>query len=194
MIPLLAPLRRSNPHTLYVRMIDVRMGDRIAQIGCAHGGRLAATAGKVGLSGRAVAVVFDESSAERARKGASDAGVLIELIEVERAAPSRVPLDDDSCDLVIVDETGGLLSESKPEDRSALLKDVNRILRPGGRVMVVGTAPRGGLGALLTRAPQGPPFNPEPWLQAEGFKAVRRLAEREHLVFIEALKPRHENG
>jgi ubiquinone/menaquinone biosynthesis C-methylase UbiE len=192
MIPLLAPLRRSNPYTLYVRMIDVRMGDRIAQIGCAHGGRLAATAGKVGLSGRAVAVVFDESSAERARKGASVAGVLIELIEVERAA--RVPLDDDGCDLVIVDETGGLLTESTPEDRSALIKDVKRILRPGGRVMVVGTAPRGGLGALLTRAPQGRPFNPEPWLQADGFKAVRRLAEREHLVFVEALKPRQENG
>jgi ubiquinone/menaquinone biosynthesis C-methylase UbiE len=192
MIPLLAPLRRNNPYTLYVRMIDVRMGDRIAQIGCAHGGRLAATAGKVGLSGRAVAVVFDESSAERARRGASDAGVLIELIEGDRAA--RVPLDDDSCDLVIVDETGGLLTEMAPEDRSALIKDVKRILRPGGRVMVVGTAPRGGLGALLTRAPQGPPFNPEPWLQSDGFKAVRRLAEREHLVFVEALKPRQENG
>jgi ubiquinone/menaquinone biosynthesis C-methylase UbiE len=191
MIPLLAPLRRGNPYTLFVRMIDVRMGDRIAQIGCAHGGRLAAAAGKVGLSGRAVAVVFDEASAERARKGASDAGV---LVEIEHATPSRVPLDDNSCDLVIIDETGGLLTESPPEDRSAIIKEVKRVLRPGGRVMVVGTAPRGGLGALLTRAPQGPPFNPEPWLQADAFKAVRRLAEREHLVFVEALKPRDATG
>ena len=68
--------RRDDPYLLVVGMTGVRMGDRIAQVGCAHGGRLAAIAGKVGLSGRAVAVVPDEASAARARKARRGAGVL----------------------------------------------------------------------------------------------------------------------
>ena len=51
--------RRDDPHLLVVGMTGVRMGDRVAQVGCAHGGRLAAVASKVGLSGRAVAFVPD---------------------------------------------------------------------------------------------------------------------------------------
>ena len=101
-------LRRENPYTLFVGMVDVRMGDRIVQIGCANGGRLAAIAGKVGLSGHAVAIAPDEASAARARKGATEAGV---LVEVETAAITRLPLDDNAFDLVVVDETGGLFTE-----------------------------------------------------------------------------------
>jgi len=44
--------------------------------GGAHGGRRAAVAARVGLSGRAAVVAPDESSAARARKAAEDAGVL----------------------------------------------------------------------------------------------------------------------
>jgi len=40
-------------------MTGVKMGDRFAQVGCPDGGRLAAVALKVGLSGRAVAIVPD---------------------------------------------------------------------------------------------------------------------------------------
>lgn len=71
--------RRDDPFMLVVGMTGVKMGDRLAQIGCAHGGRLAALAGKVGLSGRAVAIVPDDRSAGRASKGATDAGVLVEV-------------------------------------------------------------------------------------------------------------------
>jgi ubiquinone/menaquinone biosynthesis C-methylase UbiE len=185
---MLIPLRRrGNPQALFVGMIDVRMGDRVAQIGCAHGGRLAAIASKVGLSGRAVVVVLDEASAERARKSAAAAGV---LVEIERGTSTSLPLDDGGFDLVVIDETAGLLSRSQPEDRSNLIKEARRALRPGGRLMIVGAAARGGLGALLGRAQAGPPFDPEPWLQSDGFNAVRRLAEREHLVFVEGVKPK----
>ena len=183
---MLIPLRRSNPHALFVGMIDVRMGDRIAQIGCADGGRLGAVAGKVGLSGRAVALVMDDASAARAAKGAAQAGA---LVDVERATLTCLPVEDSGFDLVIVDETDGAVARIAPEARSTLMKEILRILRAGGRVMVVGAAPRGGIGEVLSRAQQGPAFEAEAWLEAEGFKAVRRLAEREHLIFVEALQP-----
>ena len=47
-------VRRRDPHTLVVSMTGVKMGDRVAFVGCANGARLAAVAAKVGLSGRAV--------------------------------------------------------------------------------------------------------------------------------------------
>ena len=35
-------LKRDDPYALVVGMTGVKMGDRFVQIGCAHGGRLAA--------------------------------------------------------------------------------------------------------------------------------------------------------
>jgi ubiquinone/menaquinone biosynthesis C-methylase UbiE len=163
------------------------MGDRFAQLGCAHGGRLAAIAAKVGLSGRALAVVPDEPSAARVRGGAEQAGVLIEL---EIAPPTELPLEDSSLDLVVIDDTGGLLAGLNPEDRQRTIRQAWRVLRPGGRVMVIGATPPTGLGALFTRTPAAPLFDATPLLTADQFRSVRTLAERDGLVFVEGIKPR----
>jgi hypothetical protein len=172
---------------LLVGMTGVKMGDRLLQIGCAHGGRLAAVAAKVGLSGRATAVVPDEASALRARKGAEAQGVLVDVVI---APPTALPAEPAAWDVVVIDNTGGLLSAMRAEDRVATLRGVLRALRPGGRAMVVGAAPRAGLAALLSRAPTGPPVDSAPLLEAEGFRSVRTLAEREGLVFVEGVKAR----
>src|ERR1043165_5030858 len=98
-------VRRADTHTLLVSMTGVKMGDRVAFIGCAHGPRLAAVAAKEGLAGRAVVGAPDESSADRARRGAENAGV---LVEVERAPLTQLPFDDGAFDLAVVDDTAGL--------------------------------------------------------------------------------------
>jgi SAM-dependent methyltransferase len=185
-------LKSQNPYLLIVGMTGVKMGDQFVQIGCVHGGRLGAVAGKVGLSGRAAVVAPDEASAARARKAGADAGV---LIEVEVAPPTRLPLENDAFDLALVDDTAGLLGTLSPEGRVAAIRELVRVLRPGGRAMIVGAAPRGGFGALLTRVQSGPPFvasgDANIALEADGFRSVRRLAEREGLVFVEGIKPRN---
>jgi ubiquinone/menaquinone biosynthesis C-methylase UbiE len=184
-------LKKGDPNLLIVGMTGVKMGDKFVQIGCAHGGRLAAVAGKVGLSGRAAAVTPDESSAARARKAAEEAGV---LVEIEVAPPTRLPLNDNEFDLAVVDDTAGLFGTMRPESRVAAVRELVRVLRPGGRVLVVGAVPRGGLGAVLSRTQSGPPFvasgDATKALEADGFKSVRTLAEREGLVFVEGIKPR----
>ena len=179
--------RRQDPNALVIAMSGVRMGDRLVQIGCAHAGRLGAVAAPVGLSGRAVAVVPDDASAARARKGAEQAGV---LIEVMTAPLTQLPLDHDAFDVALIDDTGGLLTSLGPNTRVSLVREVSRVLRPGGRVVVVGAGERGGLGALFSRAAHGAPFDPIPLLEADRFRTARRLAEREGLVFVEAIKPR----
>src|SRR5262245_31994803 len=105
--------KRDAPFPLVVGMTGVKLGDRVLQIGCAHGGRLAAIAAKVGLSGRAVAVVDDEASVARAQKASASAGV---LVEVERAPGTKLPIEDASIDLGIIDDTGGAFGALRAED------------------------------------------------------------------------------
>jgi SAM-dependent methyltransferase len=184
-------LKRQNPHGLAVSMTAAKMGDRLLQVGCAHGGRLGAVAVKVGLSGRAAAVVPDEASADRARKGGAEAGV---LVDVEIAPPTRLPYERDAFDLVVADDTGGLFATMRPEDRVAAVREIVRVLRPGGRIVMIGGAPRAGIGAILSRAPDAPRFVSSGQaltaLEADGFRSARMIGEREGLAFVEAIKPR----
>src|SRR5262245_27743038 len=107
-------------------MTTVKMGDQLVLVGCVDGNRMGAIALKVGLSGRAVAIVADEESAVRIKRGAADAGA---LVEVHMSPLTRLPLDDASFDLTVVDDTGGLLTALRPEDRVALVRETARVLK-----------------------------------------------------------------
>jgi ubiquinone/menaquinone biosynthesis C-methylase UbiE len=184
---MLNPFRRgSDPHPLVVGMTGVKLGERFAQIGCAHGGRLGAIASKVGLSGRALAIVPDEAAAVRARKGAAEAGV---LVDVETAPSTQLPVEDEDFDLVVIDDTDGFLGSMPADARDGTVREAHRILRAGGRLLVIETTRRAGLAALLSPQPSST-FDPAPALQAAGFRSVRTLAEREGLAFVEGVKPR----
>jgi SAM-dependent methyltransferase len=183
--------KTANPQQLVVGMVGTKMGDRIIQVGCAHAGRLGAITARAGLSGRAVAVVPDEASAERARRGAAQAGM---LVEIEIAPLSTLPVEDAAFDVGIVDDTGGLVATMQPEERTRLIRELLRVVRPGGRVMALGAIPQSGLGAMFRRGPSRPSFAASgafhELLTAGGFRPVRTLAERDGLIFIEAAKPR----
>ena len=175
-------------------MTGVKLGDRLLHVGCANGGRLAAIAAKTGLSGNAAAVVPDEPSAARARKGAADAGV---LVEIEVAPPTRLPHEADSFDVAVVDDTAGILASLATADRRTSIRELIRILRPGGRAMIIGAGKPAGLGRFFGGQP-GPSFiasgDATSALEAEGFTMVRTLAERDGLVFVEGVKPRQAGG
>jgi ubiquinone/menaquinone biosynthesis C-methylase UbiE len=184
-------LKRDNPHTLVVGMTGVKMGDRLLQIGCAHGGRLGAVAAKVGLSGRAVAVVPDSDAAARAQKGAESAGV---LVEVQVAPTSALPLEDAAFDVAVVDDTGGLFGTMGADDRARAVREIARVLRAGGRVVMIGAMPPSGIGAVLSRGTAAPPFvssgEAAKTLDANGFRSARIIGQREGLAFAEAMRPR----
>jgi len=183
--------RRSDPHVIAVGMTGVKMGDRAVFVGCTHGGRLAAVASKVGLSGRAVAIVPDPRAESLARKGAEQAGV---LVEIEIAPATKLPVEDAGADLVVVDDTGGLIGLMPPTERRAAIRELARVLRPAGRIIVVGNAPPSGLASMFARPPAAPRFatsdEAKAELSANGFGMVRILAERNGLAFVEAIKPR----
>jgi ubiquinone/menaquinone biosynthesis C-methylase UbiE len=179
---------KGNPYMLIVGMTGVKMGDRILQIGCSDGGALAAIAAKVGLSGCAAAVVPDVAAAVRARKGAERTGV---LIEVEVAPPTALPTTDTDFDLVVIDDGEGQFASQDTSAQSAIVHEAIRILKPGGRVLVISALPASGLAAMIGRGSTGPVFDAAPALEAGGCRFVRLLAEREGLRFVEGTKARN---
>jgi SAM-dependent methyltransferase len=184
--------RGGDAHALAVAMTGVNLGDRLLMIGCTDASLLGAVCAKVGLSGRACAVVPNDSDAARARRGAEQAGV---LVEIEVARDEALPFEPGAFNLIVVDNQQGLLSNSKPEQRVGLLQQAFRVLAPRGRIVIVERAARGGLGALLRPAdarPADPHYQASGGaiaaLQAEGFRAARPLADREGMSFFEAVR------
>jgi ubiquinone/menaquinone biosynthesis C-methylase UbiE len=168
-------------------MVGVKLGDRLLQVGCGDGGLLAALGAKVGLTGRACGVEPDAEEAVRARAKAEREGV---LVEVTVAPYGMLPYDDGSFDIVAARDVLAML---RPYERVRCLQDAYRVLRPGGRIVVIEPAERGGIGKLLTQRSADPSYvnagRAAGALRAEGFQPVRVIAEREGLSFTEGTRP-----
>ncbi len=177
---------KSNPYMLIVGMTGVKMGDRMLQIGCSDGGALAAVAAKVGLSGRAVALVPDTAAAVRARKGAERQGV---LVDVEVGDPTIWTPDEADFDFVVVDDEQRQFAGLDAAAQATIVSRMLAALKPGGRVLVISAMPAEGLAALFGGA-KGPTFDAEPALKAGGCRFVRVLGEKEGLRFVEGTKAR----
>jgi SAM-dependent methyltransferase len=181
--------RKSRLEPLPVTMTAARMGERLLQIGIDDDALVGALAAKVGLSGVAALAVDNEKDATRARNAATAAGV---FVDVQIAPHWKLSFPDASFDLVVVHSMRGLLSASRPEDRVALLREAHRVLRSGGRIILIESAPRGGLAGLLHPYKENERYAAADGatgaLTAEGFHGVRVLGEREGYRFTEGVK------
>jgi hypothetical protein len=162
---------------LQVAMTGVRMGERYLQIFCSDSTLTRGLAMKTGLSGQAALAAFDEREAARARSAANKAGVLIDVQVITEPVTEAgaLPWEQDSFDMVVIDNTGGGFSAIGDPSRAALANAARTALRAGGRVEVI----------ERERAPDGVS---EATLRAAGFKPVRTLAEKDGFRFIEALR------
>lgn len=177
------------PYALTEAMTGVRLGERLIYIGAGDPAMFAALAAKVGLTGRARALVESEAASERIKEAAARAGVLIEVAVVDFPA---LAVDEAGFDVAVVDATAGIVLRWDATQRAAVGAALLRALRPRGRAIVV-ERERSGWTAALKGRPEGvAAFQAENaasgLLQAGGFHPVRLLAERHGERFTEGWK------
>jgi len=171
-------LRKTRIEPLPVTMSAVRMGERVLQIGVDDPAVASAIASKVGLSGNAALVVTDERDAARAESAMTNAGI---LVDVKITPLETLPFENDAFDLVIVHAAHGLTSSLEA------MRQWQRVVRRGGRVMVIEGGPATGLAAMF-KTPRPPDTDAVSALEAAGFRPARLLAEREGYRFTEGIK------
>jgi SAM-dependent methyltransferase len=152
-----------------VERADISPGDDVVDLACGTGNAalLAARRGArvVGLDG---ALRLLEVARERARAQ----GIVLDLREGDLLA---LPVDDGAADVVL--SVFGVIFAEKP---LPALREVARILRPSGRVLITAWIPAGPIDAMLAamrrivgRVDHGPPPRRFPWADPE---AVASLA------------------
>jgi ubiquinone/menaquinone biosynthesis C-methylase UbiE len=151
-------------YDLMVSMVGTRLGDRLLVVGGGDGQLVAALGGPTGLTGRICAVEADAPTAARVARGAEAGGV---LAEIETSPLAQLPYEEGSFDVVVLPTTGGTALAGA---------DVRRVLRQGGRLVVIAKAQPGSSEPILGE------------LGRAGFRTARLIATRAGLAFYEAVR------
>lgn len=121
----LASLGCGNP----TAVAELRAGETVLDLGSGGGIDVLLSAGRVGPTGRAIGLDMTAEMLELARRNATEAGATnVEFIE---GSIEAIPLPSASVDVVISNCVINLAA-----DKPAVLAEIARVLRPGGRMGV----------------------------------------------------------
>lgn len=112
---------------------NLRKGETVVDLGSGGGLDVFLAATKVGPTGRAIGIDMTPEMIERARRNAERAnnGEPFTNVEFHLATIDNLPLPDNSVDCVISNCVINLAP-----DKTAVFKEIVRVLKPGGRVAV----------------------------------------------------------
>jgi arsenite methyltransferase len=108
---------------------DLHDGETVLDLGSGAGADVLISARRVAPTGRAIGLDMTDEMLDLARANARDAG--IENVEFVKGYIEEIPLPDDSVDVVISNCVINLSA-----DKSKVLEETARVLRPGGRFAV----------------------------------------------------------
>ena len=107
----------------------IEPGSVVLDLGCGAGTDLLIAAQMTGPTGRVIGVDMTAAMLERARQSATEMG--LRNVELHESLVEALPLDDASVDVVISNGVIDLVP-----DKDAVLDEIDRVLRPGGRLQL----------------------------------------------------------
>lgn len=112
---------------------NLKEGETVVDLGSGGGLDVFLAAAKVGPKGRAIGIDMTPEMVERARRNAEHGnnGEPFTNVEFHLATIDKLPLPDNSVDCVISNCVINLAS-----DKTAVFREIARVLKPGGRVAV----------------------------------------------------------
>ena len=119
----LASLGCGNP----TAVADLRVGERVLDLGSGGGIDVLLSAQRVGPTGRAFGLDMTDEMLELARRNALEAGAT--NVEFLKGRIEDIPLPAGSVDVVISNCVVNLAA-----DKAAVFREIARVLRPGGRI------------------------------------------------------------
>ena len=117
--------------------LDLRPGERVLDVGCGTGVFLPAVAAKVGRDGGVVGLDHSEAFLREARARIAEAG-LADVVSLVSGDAQQLPFEADAFDAA---HTERVLMHL--DDPDAAIREMRRVVRPGGRVVCAEIHARG---------------------------------------------------
>ncbi|MBK9242522.1 MAG: methyltransferase domain-containing protein [Acidobacteria bacterium] len=187
LIRTLRGIRSASPQQAAVSMIGARPGDTVLFCGASRPEIAGGVGAITGLNGQTTVVDRRAGADTQVAAAAAAAGALVDF---EDAPLTLLPFDTGHWDAaVIVDGLRTLEGEA-----AQVLSEAIRVVRPGGRVVLLDRVSRPGLFGLVRAAEASaePAEKVVSTLGAAGLRAARLLAEVEGVRYFEAVKGRTE--
>ena len=168
-----------SPHHTAIAMVGPKSGDRIVVVGAIDPDLAAGIALVTGLNGSTTVCDSDPAARERVDAAAARAGALVEFQE---APGPSLPIDDASHDVVV------LHASATPDTARLNLGEPLRVLRPGGRIVIIDGVRAAGLFKSRNAPSRRAKDDVLRALDEAGTRGRRQLADVDGVAYYEARK------
>lgn len=128
-----------------LKLLDARPGEQILEVGFGTGHCVVELANAVGPEGRVFGLDLSQQMLDKAVKNCQDAGVA-ERTELSLGDAAHLPYADESLDGIFTSFTLELFDTPEIPD---VLAECRRVLKPGGRLVVVSVSREGKPGTMV---------------------------------------------